>query len=208
MGSASDRSVPDVFAAAQAHRPVPEIPRERTALLVVDLVNDYVEPAGAMAVSDAQPMLAAARRLVDAARAAGVRMVWVRPGHQDAEDGLFRKRIVHAVGESWGAQLHESLGAREGERIVRKRRYSGFFQTDLDLYLREHDVRRVVVAGVALNICVRSTVHDAFFLGYDVWVARDACQATGPREEASTLYDVETHFGEVRTVAEVADAWA
>ena len=63
------------------------------------------------------------------------------------------------------------------------------------------------MSGVALNICVRSTVHDAFFLGYDVWVARDACRATGDREEASTLYDIQTHFGEVKTVDDVIAAW-
>jgi ureidoacrylate peracid hydrolase len=92
--------------------------------------------------------------------------------------------------------------------VLSKRRYSAFFQTDLDLWLREHDVARVVVTGVALNICVRSTVHDAFFLGYQVWVVQDACRATGEREEASTLYDIQTHFGEVVTVEDVLEAWA
>lgn len=65
----------------------------------------------------------------------------------------------------------------------------------------------MVLSGVALNICVRSTVHDAFFLGYDVWVIRDACQATGPREEASTLFDICTHFGTVLTLADALGAW-
>jgi ureidoacrylate peracid hydrolase len=51
-------------------------------------------------------------------------------------------------------------------------------------------------------------VHDAFFLGYQVWVVQDACRATGEREEASTLYDIQTHFGEVVTVEDVLEAWA
>ena len=109
---------------------------------------------------------------------------------------------------SWGAQVHDSLPFEDSDRVLLKRRYSAFFQTDLDLYLREHEIRRVVVTGVALNICVRSTVHDAFFYGYDVWVVRDACMATGPREEASTLYDIQTHFGEVVSTAEVLEGWA
>jgi ureidoacrylate peracid hydrolase len=55
---------------------------------------------------------------------------------------------------------------------------------------------------------VRSTIHDAFFNGYDVWLASDASQATGPREEASTVYDIETHFGEVLTVDQIrAELW-
>lgn len=197
----------DPFSAKQADGPPPEIPTSRTALLVVDLVNEYVEATGAMPVEDVGPVLSANADLVAAARAAGVRVVWIRPGHFEAADGLFRKRIQHAMDNTWGAELHGSLHVEDGERVLRKRRYSAFFGTDLDLYLREHDIRRVVVTGVALNICVRSTVHDAFFLGYDVWVPKDACMATGPREEASTLYDIQTHFGEVVTVGATTEAW-
>ena len=56
--------------------------------------------------------------------------------------------------------------------------------------------------GVVTNICVRSTVHDGFFLGYDIAVPRDCCAATGPREQESSLYDIATHFG---TVTESGD---
>ena len=198
----------DPFSAKQADVTPVEVPPERTALLCVDLVNDYLEPAGAMPVAGPEPVLAAAARLVEAGRGAGARVVWVRPGHLEPEDGLFRKRIVHALGESWGAQVHDSLPVRDGDRVLRKRRYSAFFGTDLDLYLREHDIRRVVAVGVALNICVRSTVHDAFFHGYDVWVVPEACQATGPREEASTLFDISTHFGTVVPLADALRAWS
>jgi ureidoacrylate peracid hydrolase len=198
----------DPFSSKQATRSMERIPPGRTAVVVVDLVNDFVEPAGAMPIADAGPVLEAAGRLVAAGRAAGTPIIWVRPGHLEAVDGLFRKRAVHGMGETWGAQLHPSLPTRDDDRIVRKRRYSAFFATDLDLYLREHNISRVVLAGVALNICVRSTVHDAFFLGYDVWVVRDACQATGPREEASTLYDISTHFGTVLTIDDVLAAWS
>jgi ureidoacrylate peracid hydrolase len=203
MGSAEV----DPFSAKQAGRPPLEIAPERTALLLVDLVNDYVEPSGAMPLAGADPVLRTNAELVLGARRAGALVVWIRPGHLEAADGLFRKRIEHAMAESWGAQVHESLPLEDSDRVVLKRRYSGFFQTDLDLYLREHDIRRVLVTGVALNICVRSTVHDAFFLGYDVWVVRDACMATAPREEASTLYDVQTHFGEVVSAADVLEGW-
>lgn len=211
MGSADRTAAPgeavDPFSAKQAAEEAIEVPPNRTALLLVDLVNDYVEPTGAMPAADCGPVIAANRLLAEAARRAGVTIVWIRPGHLDTTDGLFRKRIAHALEGTWGSELHPDLGFAEGERILSKRRYSAFFQTDLDLWLREHDIDRVVVTGVALNICVRSTVHDAFFLGYQVWVPRDACRATGEREEASTLYDIQTHFGEVMTVDDVIGAW-
>lgn len=197
----------DAFSAKQADAEPSHVPPQRTAVLIVDLVNDYVEPTGAMPIENSAPVLEATGRLVTAARSAGARIVWVRPGHLETSDGLFRKRIVHAVGESWGAQLHDSLPVLAEDRVLRKRRYSAFFGTDLDLYLREHDVGRVVAIGVALNICVRSTVHDAFFHGYDVWVVPEACHATGPREHESTLFDIATHFGTVVPLADALAEW-
>ena len=210
MASAEGPSTaaPDPFSAKQAEGSRPEVAPDRTALLVVDMVNDYVEPEGAMPMPGARPVIEANRRLADAARKAGVRIVWIRPGHLDADDALFRKRIVHALEGTWGAELHADLGVREAERVMRKRRYSAFFATDLDLWLREHDIGRVVLTGVALNICVRATVHDAFFLDYDVWVVRDACQGTSEREEESSLYDIATHYGDVTTMADVLEAWS
>jgi ureidoacrylate peracid hydrolase len=214
MASAEGPSIdtPDPFSAKQAGAAAPTIAPARTALLVVDLVNDYVEPNGMMPMSDGAPgggpLIDANRQLAEAARAAGATIVWIRPGHLDAGDALFRKRIVHALEGSWGAELHDGLGVQDGERILRKRRYSAFFATDLDLWLREHGIERVVVTGVALNICVRATIHDAFFHGYDVWVVRDASQGTSEREEESSLYDIATHYGDVRAVADVLEAWS
>jgi ureidoacrylate peracid hydrolase len=197
----------DPFSAKQASGGYPDVPPGETALLAVDLVNDYLDPGGAMPAADCGPVVETNRRLAQAAREAGVAIAWIRPGHLDASDGLFRKRIVHGLEGTWGVEFPARLGVGPGERVLSKRRYSSFFQTDLDLWLRERGIRRVVVTGVALNICVRSTVHDAFFHGYEVWVARDACRATGEREEASTLYDIQTHFGEVMTADEVISVW-
>jgi ureidoacrylate peracid hydrolase len=207
--AAPDVAHPDPFSARQASpASVAElVPLSETAVLVVDMVNDFLDPAGLMPLPDTDGVIAATASLVKGAQQAGVLVAWVRPGHREAVDGLFRKRSLHGIVDSWGAQIHPALTVGEGEQLFSKRRYSAFFQTDLDCYLREHGVRRVVICGVALNICVRSTVHDAFFLGYDVWVAEDACQATSLREHDSTLYDIETHFGEVLAVDKVLATW-
>ena len=87
-----------------------------------------------------------------------------------------------------------------------KHRYSSFFQTDLDVTLKDMLVDQLVIFGVVTNICVRSTVHDAFFNGYAVVVPRDCCAATGPREQESTLYDIATHFGIVSDSGSVVAA--
>jgi len=116
------------------------------------------------------------------------------------------KRTPHCVEGTWGTEIIEDLGARDDDIHVIKRRYSAFFGTDLDLTLKDLMVDQLVVMGVVTNICVRSTVHDGFFNGYEIVVPHDACAATGPREQESSLYDIATHFGVVSDARSVAKA--
>lgn len=102
----------------------------------------------------------------------------------------------------------DELRPRNNDVMVTKRRFSGFFETDLDLTLKDLQVDTVIVMGVVTNICVRSTIHDAFFRGYRVIVPRDCVMATGEREQQSSLYDIETHFGDVTTSEKVIEIMA
>jgi len=139
------------------------------------------------------------RRLIDAGRQAGCPIVFVVDTHRAnvRQDREFLKRAPHCLEGSWGARVIDELEPRDDDVYLVKRRYSAFFGTDLDLTLKDLGIDAVVVAGVVTNICVRSTVHDAFFLGYTVVVPEDCVAATGPREQASSLYDIATHFGMV-----------
>jgi ureidoacrylate peracid hydrolase len=121
-------------------------------------------------------------------------------------DREWLKRAPHCIEGTWGTDIIDDLGARDDEIHVIKRRYSSFFQTDLDMTLKDMLVDQIVVFGVVTNICVRSTVHDAFFNGYEVVVPADCCAATGPREQESTLYDISTHFGVVSDAESVVRA--
>lgn len=196
----------DAFSAQMAIGIPPTVDPSACAVVVVDMVNDYLLPDGVMPVAEPETVISATKELVHATRAVGGPVVWVRPGHTESVDGLFRKRTPHAIGEVSGSQVHADLDQQNGEKVIRKRRYSAFFSTDLDIYLREHGIRSVLLCGVALNICVRSTAHDAFFLGYDVFVVEEACKATGQREHDSTLYDISTHFGTVLSLEEAKAA--
>ena len=119
-------------------------------------------------------------------------------------DREFLKRTPHCVEGSWGARVIDDLEPRADDVFVIKRRYSAFFNTDLDLTLQDLEIDTVIVMGVVTNICVRSTVHDAFFHGYRVVVPEDSVAATGPREQESSLYDIATHFGTVSDSRSVA----
>jgi ureidoacrylate peracid hydrolase len=141
-------------------------------------------------------------RLLNAAHTAKIPVFWLNQ-HLLESDALFNTRIKHCLVGSWGAQVVDALPKGPDDLIIPKRRYSGFFQTDLDLHLRERDIKHVVVTGVVTNICVRSTVNDAFFLGYDVIVPEDCVSATSPQHQEAHLYDIDTHYGKVVTAEQV-----
>lgn len=167
-----------------------------TAVLVVDMLNDFLERGGAMPLPEGQALYAPIRQLLAAARENELPVIWVCDEHPP-DDKEFDKRAVHCLRGSWGAEIVADLESRDEEYHVAKRRYSGFFETDLDLRLRELGVRHLVLTGVVTNICVRSTAHDAFFRGYDVVIPEECVAATSDREQASSLYDIDTHYGTV-----------
>jgi len=197
----------DVFSAKKIEGQV-RLDPGATALLIVDMLNEFCKPGGAMVLPGYEALLGPQRRLIAAGRQAGCPIVFLVDSHRPnvRQDREWLKRTPHCVEGSWGAAVIEDLAPQPDDIYVVKRRYSGFFNTDLDLTLKDLGVEAVVVMGVVTNICVRSTVHDAFFLGYQVVVPEDCVAATGPREQASSLYDIATHFGTVCSSAEVGAA--
>jgi len=179
-----------------------------TAVLVVDMLNDFCTNGGAMVLPGAEKLYGPQNAVMRAARAAGSPVVHIVDMHRPnlACDREFLKRTPHCMQGQWGSQIVDELEQEPRDFTVIKRRYSGFFNTDLDLTLKDLRVDTLVVMGVVTNICVRSTVHDAFFLGYRVIVLQDCVAATGPREQKSSLYDIATHFGVVSTSASAVAA--
>jgi ureidoacrylate peracid hydrolase len=193
---------PDAFSEKRSPAQPLELDLKRTAVIVVDMVNEFFEPGGKMVLEGGKVLYAPVNALLDAAHKAHIPVFytnqWLRP-----DDALFKKRIPHCLMDTWGAQIVDALHRSPDDIVVPKRRYSAFFCTDLDLHLRERKIETVIVTGVVTNICVRSTVHDAFFLGYEVVVPVECVAATSPQAQATSLYDIETHYGTVTPLAQV-----
>jgi len=192
----------DQFSEKRVEKQAAEIDIDRTALLVVDMLNDFFEEGGAMVLPGGKSLYKPIATLLEAARVKNIPVFWLNQWLRE-DDSLFKKRDPHCIVNSWGAEIVDSLPQHPEDIIIHKRRYSGFFQTSLDLYLRERNIKYVIVAGVVTNICVRSTVNDAFFLGYDVIVPRDCVEATSPEHQETHLYDINTHYGSVLILEEV-----
>jgi ureidoacrylate peracid hydrolase len=178
----------------------------RAAILVVDMLNEFLEPGGEMVLLEGRRIIEPLNQFLEAGRQMGMRIVWLCDEHPLPDDKEFDKRVPHCLAGTWNTGIVEAMNVAPNELRIAKRRYSGFFGTDLDLRLREWGMQQVVVTGVVTNICVRSTVHDAYFLGYDVFVPEDCVSATSDREQASSLYDIDTHFGDVVTSADLIAA--
>ncbi len=171
---------------------------EKPALLIVDMLNDFCKEGGCMVLKEGMETLEPIQALIAKARKLQAPVIYINDCHRAGKyDKEFDKREPHCIEGTWGAEVIEELKPEPQDYCIPKRRFSGFYQTDLDLVLRELEVKTVIVTGVVTNICVRSTCHDAFFRGYQVIVPRDCVRATGPREQESTLWDIETHFGTV-----------
>ena len=191
----------DSFSERRTHLKT-EFDPQATAVLVIDMLNDFFKPGGEMVLEGGDILYEPIERLTTAARQSGMPVFWLNQSLKP-DDTLFQKRVVHCLKGSWGAEIVSDLTVGEEDIIVPKRRYSGFFQTDLDLHLRERDIKHLIVTGVVTNICVRSTVNDAFFLGYDVYVPQDCVAATSDHLQEAHLYDIDTHYGTVVKLAEL-----
>jgi ureidoacrylate peracid hydrolase len=116
-----------------------------------------------------------------------------------------RGRLLSRGG--WDYAIVESLAPQPGDIVVPKPRYSGFFNTNLDSTLRARRIRNLAFTGIATNVCVESTLRDGFFLEYFGIVLADAVGQAGPDfAQKAALYNIETFFGWVSTVAEFTAA--
>lgn len=168
-----------------------------TALVVVDMQNDFARKGGSLFVPEAAGTVGAIRRLLGRARAKGVLTVFTQDWHRP-DDAEFRIWPVHAVEGTPGAEVIRPLGVREDEVRVRKLRYDAFYGTSLDHLLRLHGVRDVVVVGTVSNICVLHTAGKAALHGYRVAVAEDGISSLAPFDQALALRQItEVFSGEV-----------
>lgn len=199
-----------------------------TALLLVDLQNDFVHADGWVAQqrvpgflgdTGIDAVLDQSRRLLGAARDAGVLSVFIRMIGDDkylspALHAQYRRNHGHArvtcVAEgTWGADFAPGLGpdGREREVLIDKHRYSAFMGTRLDQVLRSNGVQTVVVCGVATSGCVESTIRDAFMLDYYVVIASDACGDYEPDRHRASLSKMDLSFGWSVPVGDIVGSW-
>ncbi|MGY1986856.1 isochorismatase family protein [Blastococcus sp. SYSU DS0669] len=174
----------------------------RPAVLVVDLVRAYTEPAGPFALPDPAPAVAAVAALVDAARAGGHPVLWtgVRYGPDLADGGLFVRKVPALAAFAAGAEGDWGGFALEpapGEPVLLKQYASAFFGTTLASTLRTLGVDTLVIGGVSTSGCVRATAMDALNCGFRPQVVRQACADRTPGLHEANLADLDAKYADV-----------
>ena len=214
-------------------RPEPvRIEPNKTALVVVDMQNAYASPGGYLDLAgfDIAGAAAATEQVVAAvgtARAAGVQVIFLQngwdPGYVEAggpgspnwhkSNALKTMRARPELAGTllanggWDYALVDALTPQPGAIVVPKPRYSVFFNTGIDSILRSRGIRNLLFTGVATNVCVESSLRDAFHLEYFGIVLADATHQAGPEFlQQAALYNIERFFGWVSTVAEFSRA--
>lgn len=166
-----------------------ELPADRTALIIVDMQNDFVKPGGALRVPSAERTIGPIRLLLERARRSGVLTIFTQDTHymDDPEFGIWGRHVVKGT---WGWRIIDELAPVEGEVVVEKTRYDGFYGTPIDDLLRVNGVENVVVVGTVANICVLHTASSAALRWYRVYMPLDGISALNDFDYYLTLRQV------------------
>ena len=176
-----------------------ELEPKKTALIIVDMLNDFVRADGALVVPKAKELIPNQKKLLEKARKLGFEILYLADNHMP-DDPEFEIWPKHCVQGTHGAKVIDELTPLTNEKIIPKRRYSGFFGTDLDLTLREAAVERIILVGVLTDICVMYTSADASARNYEVIVISDATGTTDSSIQKFSLKHIEkVHNGIVTT---------
>ena len=198
-----------------------EVALDRSAIIVVDMQNAFASRGGLLDlagidISGAAEVVRTVDGVLDAARTSGVQVVYLQTGYKpDLSNGggeaspnprketalcLMRARPELKgkllVEGTWDFDIVPELVPQLNDIVVLKTRYSGFAGTTLDSVLRVREIRYLFFVGIATNVCVESTLRDAYFHEYWPVLVTDAAMQAGPRTaHEATIFNVESFFG-------------
>lgn len=223
-------------------RPNPfEMVPSQTAVIVVDMQNDFGAEGGLFAracvpISEIQAAVEPTIRVLAAARQSGLKVVYLKMGFEGdlsnaggpdapnrvrhlafgvgkpvaAPDGRESRLLIN---DTWNTDIVSELTPEEGDLVISKHRFSGFFETDLDAVLKNLGIKNLIFTGCTTSVCVESTLRDAFYRDYRCLLLSD-CTAEPlgsdfPRSNyEATLLLIETFFGWVAESAALLQAFA
>ena len=160
--------------------------RPRTAVLVLDMLNDHLTPGSSMEVPRARDIVPAVAKRLDAARASNIPVVYIVDQHP-LDDPDLDLWTTHNVAGSHGGEVWPALAPAPGDTVVTKPTYSAFARSELDAVLERLEVDTLVLTGCLTEVGLVATAMDALQRGYAVEVPPDAQAGSSPLAEGVTL---------------------
>jgi ureidoacrylate peracid hydrolase len=196
---------------------------KKAALLVIDMQNGFCDPHGGLSkagvdVSAMTSVVPNVRRLVETCRELGLPIMWSLQQHLLEDTTQKTRRVPSHIQKrkvtpptprgSWDAELVPSLKevAAATDYYIVKHRFSMFYSTTLESLLRMLGVTHLIVCGVATNVCVESTVRDAYFRDFDITVIDDCVAGTMMDLHEATLKNVQIYLGELVSLDEFVES--
>jgi ureidoacrylate peracid hydrolase len=203
-----------------------------TAVVVVDMQNAYASKGGYVDVagfdiSGAEAAIEQTRKVLDAARASACTVIYFQNGWDKdyveaggpGSPNWYKSNALKTMRArpelagtllakgTWDYAIVDRLAPQSGDIVIPKSRYSGFFNTNIDSVLRARGIRNLVFTGIATNVCVESSLRDAFHLEYFGILIEDATHHLGPDfTRQAALYNIERFFGWVSNVNDFCGA--
>lgn len=165
----------------------------RYAVIVVDMLNDFV--TGALGCERGRAIVPALRELLSQARAHGIPVIYSNDSHLKGIDHELELWGDHAIRGTAGAEVIPELKPEACDYIVPKRRYSGFYQTDMQMLLSELQVDTLIITGLHTHMCCRHTSADAYYLGLKLVVPRETTNSFTEEDYQSGLKYLREVYG-------------
>ena len=186
----------------------------KTALLVIDMQNFFVEQGQALEVPAARKLAPNINRLTQATRASGGTVIWIQMTLNDADLDRWsvflpangsRARFQPVADGEYGHQIWKEMTVMPEDLIVQKRRFSAFIQGSSDLHkiLQERGIDTLIIAGTLTNVCCESTARDAMMLNYRILMVADANATLTEEAHRAALMNILFVFGDVQSTADV-----
>lgn len=166
-----------------------QLPSRGTALVIVDMQNDFVSDGGTLVVPDARSTVPRIAELLETFRRREMPVAFTQDTHVEG-DPEWQIWPEHCREGSWGWEIVEELAPGQGELVCRKSRYDGFYGTSLDHHLRQWGVKNLVIVGTVSSICVLHTAASAGIRWYNVIVPADCVSALNEFDQALSLRQI------------------
>jgi nicotinamidase-related amidase len=166
-----------------------ELEASKSALIIVDMQNAFAHEKGRLFVPESRKTIEPIKKLLEKARSKNVSVIYTQDWHQK-DDPEFSVWGEHAVAGTWEAEIIDELKPIDGDVLIKKLRYDGFYGTYLDDVLRMRKIENTVITGTVANICVLHTAGSAALRGYKVVIPIDCISALSMFDYISTLRQV------------------